>query len=171
MLLRAFAFHSMARANLNKSVWLVTNTIAATKKGPSIEIPPFRPHFLKFSKTVSYEVNLTSQYSLLQVLLLSKFESERQILDILQPVCNYHFIFAILQKYLKSKEYRNSNAISKTLGLQYVHMYFAATEFNKLAIMAIRVNFNYVTVQLHPNVYYFFLILFFSCFFADESHN
>ena len=85
-----------------------------------------------------------------------------QILDILQPVCNYHFIFAILQKYLKSKEYRNSNAISKTLGLQCVHMYFAATEFNKLAIMAIRVNFNYVTVQLHPNI--ICLMYFFYCF-------
>ena len=43
-------------------------------------------------------------------------------------------------------------------------MYFAATEFKKLAIMAIRVNFNYVTVQLHPNVYYFFLIFFFLVF-------
>ena len=39
-------FHSMARANLNKSVWLVTNTTTTSKsylRGPesaSIEIPP-----------------------------------------------------------------------------------------------------------------------------------
>ena len=49
-------------------------------KGPesaSIEIPPFRPHFIKFSKTVSYEVNLTSQHSHLEVLLIRKFWSER----------------------------------------------------------------------------------------------
>ena len=49
--------HSMAKANLNKSVWLVTNTTAASKYIPwglesaSIEIPPLR-HFLwsEFSK-------------------------------------------------------------------------------------------------------------------------
>ena len=44
-------------------------------RGPesaSIEIPSFRPHFIKFSKTVSYEVNLPSQHSHLEVLLLSK---------------------------------------------------------------------------------------------------
>ena len=29
----------------------------------SIEIPPFRPHFIKFSKIVFYEVNLVSQCS------------------------------------------------------------------------------------------------------------
>ena len=34
-------------------------------------------HFIKISKTVSYEVNLTSQHSHLEVLLLSKFGSER----------------------------------------------------------------------------------------------
>ena len=45
----------------------------------SIEIPPFRPYFIKFSKTVSYEVNLVSQCSHLEVLLLSKFGSERGI--------------------------------------------------------------------------------------------
>ena len=43
--------HSMARANLNKSVGLVTNTTTASKYIPkrtrisSIEIPPFRPKF------------------------------------------------------------------------------------------------------------------------------
>ena len=49
--------HSMARANLNKSEVFLTNTTAASKciclGGPesaSIEIPPFRPHFIKFSK-------------------------------------------------------------------------------------------------------------------------
>jgi hypothetical protein len=46
----------MARANLNKSVWLVTNTTAPSKyipRGPeaaSIEIPLFRPHFKNFQK-------------------------------------------------------------------------------------------------------------------------
>ena len=80
-----YLLHSMARANLNKSVWLVTNTTTALKYIPnlggpesaSIEIPSFRPHFIKFSKTVFYEVNLVSQCSQLEVLLLSKFGSER----------------------------------------------------------------------------------------------
>ena len=55
----------------------------------SIEIPSFRPHFIKILKTVFYEVNLTSQLSHLEVLLLSKFCSEKggfqlmQILDLL----------------------------------------------------------------------------------------
>ena len=76
------SIHSMARANLNKSVWLVTNTTTASKYIPrrtriSINIPPFRPHFIKFSKTVFYEVNLVSQCSHLGVLLLSKVGSER----------------------------------------------------------------------------------------------
>ena len=39
--------------------------------------PSFRPHLIKFSKTVFYEVNLVSQCSHLEVLLLSKFGSER----------------------------------------------------------------------------------------------
>ena len=71
--------HSMARANLNKSEWLVTNTTAASKyipKRPRICInwnPPFRPHFIKVSKAV----NLTSQHSHLEVLIVSKFGSER----------------------------------------------------------------------------------------------
>ena len=51
-------------------------------RGPesvSIEIHPFRPYFIKFSKIVSYEVNLTTQqHSHLEVLLLSKFGSERE---------------------------------------------------------------------------------------------
>jgi hypothetical protein len=51
----------MATANLNKSEELMTNTIVLPQhqstnlRGPesaSIEIPPFRPHFMKFSKTV-----------------------------------------------------------------------------------------------------------------------
>ena len=68
----------MAIANLNKSEELVTNTTAASKympKGP--RIPLFRPHFIKFSKTFFYEVNLTSQRSHLEVLLIIKFWSER----------------------------------------------------------------------------------------------
>ena len=60
-----------------------TNTTAASKyppMRPRISInwyPPFRPHFIKLSKTVFYEVNLTSQHSHLEVLLQSKFWSER----------------------------------------------------------------------------------------------
>ena len=42
-----------------------------------IKIPPFRPHFIRFSKTIFYEVNLVSQCSYLELLLLSKFGSER----------------------------------------------------------------------------------------------
>ena len=76
------SWHSMARANLNKSEWLVTNTSTASKyipKRPRICInwnPTFRPHILNFSKSVSYEVNITSQHSHLEVLLLRKFGSE-----------------------------------------------------------------------------------------------
>ena len=72
----------MARGNLNKSEELVTNTAESKHTylgGPesaSIEIPPFRSHFIKFSKTVSHEVNLTLQHSHLDVLLQSKFWSE-----------------------------------------------------------------------------------------------
>ena len=61
--------HSMAIANLNKNKELVTNTTAASR-GPesaSMEIPLFRPHFIKLSKTVFYEVNLTSQCSHLEM--------------------------------------------------------------------------------------------------------
>ena len=68
-------WHSMARANLNKSEVVLTNTTAAYLRGPesaSIEIPLFRPHFIKFSKDVFYEVNLVSQCSHLEVLLLNK---------------------------------------------------------------------------------------------------
>jgi hypothetical protein len=44
-----------------------------------MEIPPLRPHFIKFSKPVSYEV-LTSQHSLyLEVFLLSKFGLKGEI--------------------------------------------------------------------------------------------
>ena len=48
-------------------------------RGPepaSIDIPSFRLHFIKFSKTVFYEVNLTSQQSHLEIYLLSKCWSE-----------------------------------------------------------------------------------------------
>ena len=44
----------------------------------SIEIPSFRPHFIKFSKTVFYVVKLVSQCSHLEVHLLCKFGPERQ---------------------------------------------------------------------------------------------
>ena len=45
-------------------------------RGPesaSIKIPPFRLYFIKFSKSVSYEVNLTPQCSHLEVHLLNTF--------------------------------------------------------------------------------------------------
>ena len=59
-------------------IWIkVTNTTAASKyvqctylrgqESASIEISSFRPHFINFSKTVSYEVNLTTQHSHLEV--------------------------------------------------------------------------------------------------------
>ena len=56
--------YSMTRVNLNKSENLMTNINAASKyipKRPRICIPPFRPYFIKSSKTASYEVNLTLQ--------------------------------------------------------------------------------------------------------------
>jgi hypothetical protein len=72
----------MSRANLNKSKKVVTSTTTVSKYIPkrrpesvSIEI---RPHFIKFSKTVFYSVNLVSKYSHLEVLLISKFGSERE---------------------------------------------------------------------------------------------
>jgi hypothetical protein len=49
----------MARVNLNKSEHLVTNTTAASKciarvpESATIEIPLFRPHFIKFEKMFS----------------------------------------------------------------------------------------------------------------------
>ena len=62
------------------------NTITISKHIPgpesaSIEIHNFfqRPHFIKFSKTAFYEVNLVSQCSHTQVLLLCKFVSKRGI--------------------------------------------------------------------------------------------
>ena len=53
----------MARANLTKNEWLVTNTTAASMDIPKRPRICIRPHFIEFSKTVSYEVNLTSQHS------------------------------------------------------------------------------------------------------------
>ena len=43
----------MATANLNKGEELVTNITTASKypESASIEIPPFRPQFINFSKT------------------------------------------------------------------------------------------------------------------------
>jgi hypothetical protein len=87
----------MARGNLKIKVKYSSLIIPQHQitylRGPesaSFEIPPFRPHFIKFSKTVHYELNLVSQCLHLEgeVLLLSKFGSERgfqlmQILDLL----------------------------------------------------------------------------------------
>ena len=60
-------FGSMARAKC-----LVTNTIYLPQHHSTYVLKRTRP-----SKTVSCEVNLALQHSLLEVLLLSKFESER----------------------------------------------------------------------------------------------
>ena len=43
-----------------------------------IKIPPFGPYFMKFSKTVFYELNLALQSSDLEALVLSKFWSEKR---------------------------------------------------------------------------------------------
>ena len=76
----------MARANLkkvNSSQLLLPQHQSTYPRGPesvSIEISPFRPHFIKFSKTVFYQVNLVSHCLHLEVLLVSKFGSEKGIL-------------------------------------------------------------------------------------------
>ena len=62
----------MARGNLNKSEELVTNTAESKHTylgGPESASIEIRSHFIKFSKTVSHEVNLTLQHSHLDVLL------------------------------------------------------------------------------------------------------
>ena len=72
--------HSMARANLNKSVWLVTNTTTASKYIPRrtrISInwnPSFQTSLHKIFK---YCFLWSKSCSHLEVLLLSKFGSER----------------------------------------------------------------------------------------------
>ena len=59
-----FFRHSMARANLNKSVWLVTNTTAASKyipRRPRISINwnhPFQYSLHKISKTVFFRLTI-----------------------------------------------------------------------------------------------------------------
>ena len=66
--------------NVKKSWLLLPQHQSTYPRGPesvSIEIPPFRPHFIKFSKIVFFKVNLASQCLYLEVLLLSKFGSER----------------------------------------------------------------------------------------------
>ena len=79
---RSILIHSMARANLNKSVWRVTNTTTVSKYIPRrtrisiIWNPPFQTSLHKIFKNWFFEVNLTSQCSHLEVILLSKFGSE-----------------------------------------------------------------------------------------------
>ena len=53
------------------------STYSGGPESVSFEIPPLRPHFINFSKTVFCEVNLVSQCLHLEVLLLSKFVSAR----------------------------------------------------------------------------------------------
>ena len=53
----------MATANLKKKLGFGDKYHRSSYLGgpesATIEIPPFRPHFIHFSKTVFYEVNLT----------------------------------------------------------------------------------------------------------------
>ena len=58
--------HSMAMGNLNKSKEATPTT--TTPFSTRIKIPLFGPHFMKLSKTVSYEVNLAAQSSHIEVL-------------------------------------------------------------------------------------------------------
>ena len=49
------------------------STCPRDQESALMEISPFRPHFIKFSKTIFYEVNLASQCSHLEELLVSRF--------------------------------------------------------------------------------------------------
>jgi hypothetical protein len=75
-------FLLVSQQNFSYGWWQILPQHQSTYlRGPestSIEIPTFRPHLIKFSKTVSYELNLTSQQSHLEVLLLSKFGCEME---------------------------------------------------------------------------------------------
>ena len=73
----------------NRSWWQIPPQYQSTylrgTESVSIEIPSFSPHFIKFSKTFLYEVNLTSQHSHVEILLLlSKFWSKRGISKLMQ---------------------------------------------------------------------------------------
>ena len=82
LFIQSCSLHSMAGANLNKCVWLVTNTTTASKYIPRrtrISInwnPPFQTSLHKSFKNC-YEVNLVSHCSHLEVILLIKLGSER----------------------------------------------------------------------------------------------
>ena len=75
--------HGMVRANLNKSEYLLRSwwQILPHSKVHILEVQnlhqlrslPFTPHYITFSKSVSHEVNLASQYSHLEVVLISNF--------------------------------------------------------------------------------------------------
>ena len=71
--------HSMARPNLNKSEWRVTNTATASKYIPIMIRPRNNINWNPPFQTVTYEVNLTSRHSHLEVFLLNKLGSERGI--------------------------------------------------------------------------------------------
>ena len=81
----------MVSVNMNKSVGLVTNTTTASEyvgdpESVSIEIPPFRLHFIKFLKTVFYAVNLVSQCSHLEIWVQKE---GFQLIQILGLLCMY----------------------------------------------------------------------------------
>ena len=64
----------MTKGSLNKSrPKLLQHESLQQKSNPS-----FEPHFINVLKTVSYEVNLASQHSHLEVFLLSKVWSEKE---------------------------------------------------------------------------------------------
>ena len=76
-------YHSMARANVNNSVWLVTNTPTASKyipRRPKISInwnPPFQTSLHRILKNCFLWSKSYFELSHLEVILLSKFWSER----------------------------------------------------------------------------------------------
>ena len=69
--LKELSSHSMAKKSLNRSEKNQDQNYS------SIKIPSFGLHFKKVSKTVSYDLNLASQRSNLEILLLCKFWSKR----------------------------------------------------------------------------------------------
>ena len=70
--------HSIVKGNLNKKKKTKTETKDQSMKAYKLanktknKITPFGTHFTKFVKTVSYEVNLTSQCSHREALLVRK---------------------------------------------------------------------------------------------------
>ena len=71
--------HSMAISNLDKSKETTPMKVASTLEDHFLQ--ESKSPFIKFSKTVSYEVNLAAQSSHSEVLLLSRVWSETSDFD------------------------------------------------------------------------------------------